>query len=84
MNGFSESAPPNVELAQELIRELRLLKKPMEGLAMDNLPKLKRVKSANVLVSNLFCNSITKAVFILQIANEYICLKVIYFLKFII
>ena len=51
MNGFWESALPNVELAQELIRELSLLKKPMEGLAMDNLLKLKNAKPANVLVS---------------------------------
>ena len=84
MNGFSESAPPNVELAQELIRELRLLKKSMEGLAMDNLLKLKRAKSANVLVRNLVCNEVRKAVFIFHIANEYKCSKLIYFLKFII
>ena len=51
MIGFWESAPPHVELAQELIRELSLLKKPMEGLAMDNLLKLKNAKPANVLVS---------------------------------
>ena len=51
MNGFWESALPNVELAQELIRELSLLKKPMEGLAMDNLLKSKNAKPANVLVS---------------------------------
>ena len=39
MIGFWESAPPHVELAQELIRELSLLKKPMEELATDNLLK---------------------------------------------
>ena len=52
MNGFWESVPPNVGLAQELILELSLLKKPMEGLAMDNLLKSKSVKPANALVSN--------------------------------
>ena len=52
MNGFWESAPPHVELAQELIRELSLLQKQMEVLAMDNLKKLKSAKSANVRVSS--------------------------------
>ena len=52
MNGFWENVPPHVELAQELIRELSLLKKPMEGLAMDNLLKSKSAKPANALVSN--------------------------------
>ena len=51
MNGFWESAPPHVELAQELIRELSLLQKQMEVLAMDKLTKLKSAKSANVRVS---------------------------------
>ena len=54
VNGFWESAPPHVELAQELIRELSLLQKQMEVLAMDNLTKLKSAKSANVRV----CSSI--------------------------
>ena len=52
MNGFWESALRNVELAQELIRDLSLLKKPMVGAAMDNLLKSKNAKPANVLVSN--------------------------------
>ena len=60
MNGFWESAPPNVELAQEIIRESSLLKRLMGGLAMDKLPKLLNVKLANVLVSNLGCNGIRK------------------------
>ena len=50
MNGFWESALPNVELVQELIRELSLLRKPMEGLAMDNLLKSKSARPANVQV----------------------------------
>ena len=52
MNGLWESAPPHVELAQEPIHESSLLKKPMEGLAMENLLKLKSAKPANALVSN--------------------------------
>ena len=52
MNGFWESVPPHVELAQEKIRESSSLKKPMEGLAMENLLKLKSAKPANALVSN--------------------------------
>ena len=52
MNGFWESAPPHVELGQELIRELSLLQKQMEVLAMDKLTKLKSAKSAIVRVSS--------------------------------
>ena len=64
MIGFWESAPPHVELAQELIRELSLLKKPMEELATDNLLKPKGAKRANVLVSGVVCNAIGKPVFL--------------------
>ena len=65
MNGFWESALRNVELAQELIRELSLLKKSMEELATDNLLKLKGAKQANVLVRSVFFNAICKTVCIL-------------------
>ena len=64
MIGFWESAPPHVELAQELIRELSLLKKPMEELATDNLLKSKDAKRANALVSSVSCNAIGKPVFL--------------------
>ena len=60
MIGFWESALPHVEQEQELIRELSLLKKPMEELATDNLLKSKGAKRANVLVSSLVCNAILK------------------------
>ena len=62
MIGFWESAPPHVELAQELIRELSLLKKPMEELATDNLLKSKGAKRENVLVSSVVRNAICKTV----------------------
>ena len=62
MIGFWESAPPHVELAQELIRELSLLKKSMEELATDNLLKLKGAKQANVLVRSVVFNAICKTV----------------------
>ena len=58
MNGFWESAPPHVELGQELIRELSLLQKQMEVLAMDKLTKLKSAKSAIVRVSSSMWNVI--------------------------
>ena len=60
MIGFWESAPPHVEQAHELIRELSLLKKAMEELATDSLLKWKGAKRANVLVSSVVCNAICK------------------------
>ena len=51
-----------MELAQELIRELSLLKKSMEELATDNLLKLKGAKRANVLVRSVVFNAICKTV----------------------
>ena len=49
-----------MELVQELIRELSLLKKPMEGRVTDNLLKPKGVNTENVLVSSLDVNAILK------------------------
>ena len=69
MIGFWESAPPHVELAQELIRELRLLRKQMEVLAMDNLTKSKSAKSENARVSTSIWNVIVITFY--QIPNEY-------------
>ena len=49
-----------MELVQELIRELSLLKKPMEGRVTDNLLKPKGANTENVLVSSLVVNAILK------------------------
>ena len=49
-----------MELVQELIRELSLLKKPMEGRVTDNLLKPKGANTENVLVSSLVVNTILK------------------------
>ena len=76
--GFRESAPPPVELAQELIRELSLLKKQMEELATDNLLKSKGAKRANVLVRSVVFNAICKIVCILNCHYTWI-LKLISF-----
>lgn len=47
MIGSWESVLSHVELVQELIREISVLKKPTEELAMDQLRKQKTAKSAN-------------------------------------
>ena len=49
-----------MELAQELIRELSLLKRPMEGRVTDKLLKPKGANTENVLVSCFVCNAILK------------------------
>ena len=79
MIGSWESAPPHVELAQELIRELSLLKKPMEELATDNLLKSKGAKRASVLVGGELCNDICKTVCILLNCHYTWILKLISF-----
>ena len=79
MIGFWESALPHVEQEQELIRELSLLKKPMEELATDNLLKSKGAKRANVLVSSVVCNAICKTLCILLNCHYTWILKLISF-----
>lgn len=84
MIGFWESAPPHVELAQELIRELNLLKKATEELATENLLKSKGAKRANVLVSSVVCNAICKTLCICIIELPlYMDTQTYFVLKFI-
>ena len=77
-------APPSVVRAQELIRELNLLKKATEELATENLLKSKGAKRANVLVSSVVCNAICKTLCICIIELPlYMDTQTYFVLKFI-
>ena len=59
MNGLREIAVSVVEMEQEMIRELKSLKKQMEGLATDKILESKSAEAlkATVQVSSLVCDA---------------------------